>query len=74
MFHLFICRPESEVVEDIVGMSFTRLNQTILSESKDLVAIDSRIEELLSFLEIGLLDVRIIGIWGMKGIGKTTLA
>ena len=39
-----------------------------------LVGIDSRVEEIMKLLFGELDDVRAIGIWGMAGIGKTTLA
>jgi hypothetical protein len=42
--------------------------------SKGLVGIESRAEEIMSKLCIGLDDVRFLGIHGMGGIGKTTLS
>ncbi|XP_035551746.1 disease resistance protein RUN1-like [Juglans regia] len=42
--------------------------------SEDLVGIESRVDELMNVLGIGLDDVRFIGIHGMVGVGKTTLA
>ena len=38
--------------------------------TKGLVGINSRVGELISLLAIASKDVRIIGIWGMGGIGK----
>ncbi|XP_042990470.1 disease resistance protein RPV1-like isoform X2 [Carya illinoinensis] len=70
-FHL---RYESTIVQEINERILQGLSRNFSTLSKDLVGIESRVEEMMNILGIGLDDVRFIGIHGMGGVGKTTLA
>ncbi|KAF5468048.1 hypothetical protein F2P56_012235 [Juglans regia] len=67
---------ESTVIQEIVGKIHDgKLNSIVSTVSKKLVGIGSRVEKMMnSYLNIGPDDVRFVGILGMGGIGKTTLA
>ena len=45
-----------------------------LVNSKGLIGICIQISRVESLLQVESQDVRAIGIWGMSGIGKTTIA
>ncbi|XP_048231272.1 disease resistance-like protein DSC1 [Ricinus communis] len=71
---LQINRRESELVDKIVNDVWKRVKQVSPIVSDFLVGVDLQIERIKSLLLVGLSDVRVLGIWGMGSIGKTTLA
>ncbi|XP_024164932.1 disease resistance protein RUN1 isoform X3 [Rosa chinensis] len=64
---------ESKLIRDIVEVIWTKLQPTSFSYAENLVGIYSRLQQVKFLLDVGVEDVRFIGIWGMGGIGKTTM-
>ncbi|KAE8669358.1 hypothetical protein F3Y22_tig00112249pilonHSYRG00352 [Hibiscus syriacus] len=64
-------RPDTEHIKVVVRDVIQKLNRKSRSVSDELIGIDDQKETILRL--IGQEKNRLIGLWGMGGIGKTTL-
>ncbi|KAM5576639.1 hypothetical protein ABKV19_007472 [Rosa sericea] len=72
--HVTKDRGESEVIQKIAKLISDRLNNMLSIPERNLIGMDVRMEKMKSYLDLRSNDVLSVGIWGMGGIGKTTLA
>lgn len=65
---------EARLIHIIVKQVLLEVNLVGLNVAKEPVGIESRVEEITQLLSIGSNDIKTFGMYGMGGIGKTTIA
>nr|XP_034920423.1 disease resistance protein RUN1-like [Populus alba] len=65
---------ESKLIQMIVEQVISKLNPRYMKVATFPVGIDSQVKDIISMLCVGTNEVRIVGIYGMPGTGKTTIA
>eukprot|EP00258_Populus_trichocarpa_P039684 XP_024455703.1 disease resistance protein TAO1 isoform X2 [Populus trichocarpa] len=71
-----VIRDETKLIEEIVSDIQKKLQHMPAPsiDSKRIIGMKSRVEDIESLLSFGSTGVLIVGIWGLGGIGKSTTA
>jgi ABC-type Mn2+/Zn2+ transport system ATPase subunit len=74
-FFLIFCigRNEFKFIQKIVQVVSRMVSHTYLNVAKYPVGIESRVQDINVLLSIGMNDRCMVGIFGVGGIGKTTI-
>jgi len=73
IYTFYLCRNESEDIKGIVNSISQLLNKRDLFISNNPVGIESRVQDVINRLDFRSKSVQLLGMWGMGGIGKTTI-
>nr|WIL60050.1 nodulation protein [Melilotus officinalis] len=73
-FHSITYRTEYELIEDITRVVLGKLNQHYTNDLTCNFILDENYWSIQSLIKIDPTEVQTIGLWGMGGTGKTTLA
>ncbi|KAL1225005.1 Disease resistance protein RPS6 [Cardamine amara subsp. amara] len=73
-YHSVTWGNEAKMIEKIANDVLGKLLLTTPNDSEEFVGIEDHIAAMIVLLQLESEEVRMVGIWGSSGIGKTTIA